>query len=142
MASPRTIIRRVTVEVEFHQVDMMQVVHNSEYFRWFEKGRFQVLEELFPLEWAVANRVATPVVTNHCEYLKPAVYGDTLVVTTRHRLLERWDGRFQFDHSISNTRNKAEICSGQSAVTVVDMNTGTLVKEIPADVWQRYQNLK
>ena len=64
-----TITRRVTVEVEFHHLDMMRVVHNSQYLCWFERGRFAVLEDVFPMQWAIDNMVGTPVVMSHCEYL-------------------------------------------------------------------------
>ena len=137
-----TITRRAEVRVEFHHVDMMQVVHNSHYLRWFEIGRLAVMEDIFPMTWAVENGIATPVVMNHCDYLWPAVYGDTLVVTTKHRMSDRWEGRFLFNHSISNKKNKRELCRGQSAITVVDMNNARLVKEIPDEAWERYRSLR
>ena len=140
--SSRTITRRLVVEVEFHHVDMMQVVHNSHYFRWFEKGRMAILEEVFPMPWAIENKIATPVVMNHCDYLWPAAYGDTLVVTTRHRKVDQWDGRFLFEHSVSNRKTKVELCRGSTEVTIVDLGSRRLVKEIPADIWQRYCELR
>jgi YbgC/YbaW family acyl-CoA thioester hydrolase len=137
----RTITRRCEVKVEFHHVDMMQVVHNSHYFRWFELGRLAIMEDIFPMSWALENRIATPVVMNHCDYLWPAVYGDALIVTTRHRIAERWEGRFSFDHSISNRGTKNELCRGRSEITVVNLATARLVKDIPPDAWARYQAL-
>jgi acyl-CoA thioester hydrolase len=142
MTKPRTIIRRITVEVEFHHADMMRVVHNSQYLKWFEKGRLNLLDDVIPLSWAIENGIAVPVVMNHVEYFSPAVYGDTLVVTTKHRLADRWDGRFLFEHSISNTKTKVELCAGQTAVTVIDLNSNSLIKEIPQEIWARYQALK
>jgi len=132
------ITRKTEVKVEFHQVDMMQMVHNSWYFRWFELGRTEILEHLFPMKLAVKNKMVAPVVMNHCEYHHPAVYGDTLVVTTRHRMLEHWSGRFTFEHTISNKKTKVELCDGTSAVTVIDFNTKRLIKEIPENIWNEY----
>lgn len=136
-----TITRKTTVEVEFHHLDMMRVVHNSQYLCWFERGRFAVLEDVFPMQWAIDNMVGTPVVMSHCEYLASVRYGDVLVVTTRHRKSDEWDGRFLFEHSISNKKTKVEVCRGRTAVTVVDLNSGKLFKELPADVWERYRAL-
>ena len=138
----RIITRRSQVVVEFQHVDMMQVVHNAHYLRWFELGRLAVLEGVFPMAWAVEHRIATPVVVNHCEYLQPAAYGDELVVITRHKLLDRWEGRFHFDHAISNARTKRELATGYSVVTVLDMAGGKLIKEIPAEIWDRYLALE
>ena len=138
----RIITRRAEVRVEFRHVDMMQVVHNSHYIAWFEIGRLAVLEEVFPMSWAVEHRIATPVVVNHCEYLWPATYGDALVVITRHKLLDRWEGRFLFDHAISHLDTKRELAVGTSAVTVVDMAAQKPVKEIPPEIWARYAALE
>ena len=136
-----TITRKVPVEVEFHHLDMMRVVHNSQYLCWFERGRFAMLDDVFPMQWAIDNMIGTPVVMSHCEYLSSVRYGDGLVVTTRHRKSVEWDGRFVFDHSISNVKTKVEVCRGQTAVTVLDLNTGRLLKALPDDVWERYQAL-
>ena len=50
-------------------------------------------------------------------------------------------GRFVFDHSISNKKSKVEVCRGQTAVTVVDLTSGKLYKELPGEVWERYRAL-
>ena len=62
--------------VAFHHVDMMQIVHNVQYLKWFEIGRFGILNQFIDFDWAVANNLAVPVVMNHCEYLSPAVFSD------------------------------------------------------------------
>ncbi len=135
---PSTIKRRLTVDVEFHQVDMIRVVHNAVYFLWFEKGRLDVIEQFFPLAVALEKRMALPVVENHCEYRWPAVLGDTLVVTTTHRKTDHWSGRFLFEHTITHLRTKREICTGRSAVTVVDLDTRRPVKHLPEEIWECY----
>ncbi len=138
----RTLIRRYRIEVVFHQVDMMQVVHNVQYFLWFEQGRFALINEIMDADPAEKARLLTPVVMNHCDYLEPARLGDQLVVTTKHTLLPSWTGRFQFAHSISNTKTKAEMVSGFSTVTFVDAATFKPIKEIPKTIWNSYQNLR
>ena len=137
----RIVTHRHEIRVEFHHVDMMQVAHNSEYFRWFERGRLELFEEVFPMQWMIDNRIGAPVVANRCEYTWPAVYGDTLVVTTRHRLLDSYAGRFDFDHSIVRPRDRRELASGRTSVTLVDLARYRLVKEIEPAVWARYQRL-
>lgn len=119
----------------------MGVVHNAAYFRWFELGRLQVVEEVIPMESALRRSLAIPVVVNHCEYLYPARYLDRLVVTTTHRILPEWSGRLVFNHSISHEKSKTEICRGLSGVTVTDTCSMHVLKELPEDIWARYQEL-
>ena len=137
----RMVSRRHRVLVAFHHVDMMGVVHNVQYLRWFELGRLQLVHDIIPLEEALERQLSIPVVLNHCEYLHPASYQDRLVVTTTHRIIHRWEGKFLFNHSISHERTKRELCFGHSEVTLSDMRSRRVVKEIPDDVWVRYQDL-
>ena len=53
----------------------MGVVHNVQYFYWFEQGRMQIMEELLPLDAAMQIGVAMPVVENQCVYRSPVRYG-------------------------------------------------------------------
>ena len=116
----------------------MNVVHNVQYFKWFERGRLAIMEEVVPVRWGIEHRIAAPVIRNHCEYLHAATYGDELVVTTKHRLVSRWTGKFTFEHTISNAKSKLEVCNGWSEITLVDFDSNRIFKELPDEVWSRY----
>jgi YbgC/YbaW family acyl-CoA thioester hydrolase len=120
---------------------MLNMVHNIQYFKWFERGRLAIMEGVIPVRWGVEHNVVTPVVRNTCEYLHTATYGDELVVTTKHRIASRWTGRFTFDHAISNNGTKREVCIGQSEITLVDFETNRILKALPGEIWSRYQAL-
>jgi acyl-CoA thioester hydrolase len=130
------------VQPRFHEVDLLGVVHNSTYFLWFEEGRLQILFELLPLEEALRLEVALPVVENRCRYFHPARLTDSLVLFTSHRIQPAYEGRLVFEHSLVQERQKLELASGQSAVTLVQGRTHQLIRDWPADTWQRYQSLK
>ena len=49
---------------------MMGMVHNVQYFYWFEQGRMQILEELMSLDASMKLGVVMPVVENQCLYQK------------------------------------------------------------------------
>ena len=71
----------------------MSVVHNVQYFYWFEQGRLQIMEELLSLEASLKLGVAMPVVENQCSYQRPVRYGDPLVLLTEHQRPSAWEGR-------------------------------------------------
>ena len=137
-ARHRPIRRRLNVTPAFHQVDMMGVVHNVQYFYWFEQGRLQIMEELLSLDAAVKLGVAMPVVENQCFYRKPVRYGDPLVLITEHECLPAWEGRLVFTHSLVHRKLKTEMAYGRTTATLVDTATGHLVKQWSEDLWQRY----
>ena len=137
----RAIRRRLQITPAFHQVDMMGVVHNVQYFYWFEQGRLQIMEELMSLSASVKLGVAMPVVENQCLYRKPVRYGDPLVLLTEHHCLPNWEGRLVFSHSLVHRKLKTEMACGRTTTTLIDTAAGRLVKEWPEDLWQRYQAL-
>jgi len=136
--SHRPIRRRLHLTPAFHQVDMMSVVHNVQYFYWFEQGRLQIMEELLSLAAAVKLGVAMPVVENQCTYRKPVRYGDPLVLLTEHHCLTTWEGRLVFTHSLVHRKLKTEMACGRTTTTLIEIAGGRLVKEWPRDLWQRY----
>jgi acyl-CoA thioester hydrolase len=137
----RTITRRLDLTPRFHQTDMMGVVHNAEYFLWFEEGRLQIMTCVIAVTEALKLGVITPVVENHCVYKTPARFGDKLTLVTTHNLLPAYEGRLRFDHHLVNRTTKVEIASGHTVITLVDATNMQLIKEWSTELWARYQAL-
>lgn len=137
----RWITRKLVIEPEFHQVDMMGMAHNAVYFHWFEKGRLTILWQILPFDEAVRLGLGLPVVRHVCDYRKAARYGDRLVLTTTHDIVTQYEGKLVFHHSLMHETNKAEIAEAETTLTIVDMRTGQLTREFPQHLWARYQAL-
>lgn len=135
---PRTIRRRLQFTPAFHQVDMMGMMHNVQYFFLFEQGRLQIMEELMSLEASLKLGVAMPVVENQCLYRRPVRYGDPLVLFTEHQCLSAWEGRLIFSHSLVHRKLKTEVACGRTTTTLIEVATGRPVKKWPEDLWRRY----
>ena len=115
--------RKIRIEPKFHQTDMMGVIHNAEYFLWFEEARMQFMSEIISLDEAIARGVGVPVIANQCSYKKFVRLGDPLILITEHE------------------KKKIEMAVGQTVVTIFDMKDQQLVWRWPDDLWQRYQSL-
>jgi acyl-CoA thioester hydrolase len=137
-----TVKRRLHLTPFFHQTDMMGVIHNSQYFLWFEEGRLAIMKEVLTIEDALKMGFITPVVENHCEYKRYVKFGDPLILFTTHELVAEYEGRLVFRHSLVHETTKLEMAEGFTSVTIVDYKTNRLVKEWPEDLWKRYQGLK
>ena len=119
----------------------MGMIHNAEYFRWFEEGRLEILLEVLPIAEALETGVAMPVIENRCTYRTPARFGDVLTLYTTHQVVLVYEGRLRFEHSLVKGGNRTEIASGSTVITVVDISTMRLIKQWPEEIWQRYQAL-
>jgi acyl-CoA thioester hydrolase len=137
-----TIKRKIHITPSFHQTDMMGVVHNAQYFHWFEEGRLAIMQELLTVEEAMKLGFITPVVENHCVYKRFVKFGDPLVLTTTHDVDPAYSGRLAFHHSLVHQTTKAEMASGRTVVTIIDHKTNMLIKEWPDDLRQKYISLK
>jgi len=137
----REIRRTLALQVAFDETDMLGVAHNSVYFRWFERGRLELFEEILPIATAMEAGIAAPVVHNSCDYENPARFRDRLVLTTRMPFEEPYPGRIGFRHELSNARTKQPVARGETVVTLVEWQTGRLIRRIPEDMMERVREL-
>jgi len=137
----REIRRTLRLAPRFDEIDMLGVVHNSVYLKWFEQGRLAIMEEIQPLETALEAQVTSPVVLNHCEYKRPVRYRDELVLVTRMRWTGRYTGRIEFLHTLSDARTREVVAEGETAVTLYDWEGKKLIRDIPADIVARIDAL-
>jgi acyl-CoA thioester hydrolase len=140
-ARGRLIKRRLAIHPAFHETDMMGVVHNSNYLLWFERGRMEIMLEVLPVEESIKLGVFMPVVENLCHYRRPVKFGMPLLLFTSHHIQPSYEGRLVFSHYLIHERLRTAMATGQTVMTVVDAQTGKLVKEWPPEIWRRYQSL-
>ena len=139
--SGRLVKRKLSLQPAFHETDMMGVVHNSNYFLWFERGRLEIMLEVLPVEEALRLGVFMPVVENLCHYRKPVKFGMPLLLYTSHNVQPNYEGRLVFNHYLIHEKLRIAMAFGQTAMTLVEAKTNKLVKEWPAEIWRRYQAL-
>lgn len=71
------------LDVRYYETDQMGIVHHSNYVRYFECGRVDMLKKLgLPIEKIESMGVMLPVVSVECRYKLPARLGDTLKVVS------------------------------------------------------------
>lgn len=71
------------LDVRYYETDQMGIVHHSNYIRYFECGRTDMLMKLgLPIEKIEESGVMLPVVSVECRYKVPARLGDVLRVVS------------------------------------------------------------
>ena len=71
------------LDVRYYETDQMGIVHHSNYIRYFECGRSDLLVKLgLPLTEIEAAGVMMPIVSVECKYRIPARFGDTLRIVS------------------------------------------------------------
>lgn len=68
--------------VQYYETDKMGVTHHSNYIRWMEEARIDVLRQL---GWDYAKLedegIASPVIGVDCKYKMSTTFGDTVFIT-------------------------------------------------------------
>ena len=71
------------LDVRYYETDQMGIVHHSNYIRYFECGRTDMLKKLgLPIERIEEAGVMLPVISVECKYKVPAKLGDTLRIVS------------------------------------------------------------
>jgi acyl-CoA thioester hydrolase len=115
-APHRAAPHRTTFSVRYNETDQMGVVHHSEYVNYFELGRTEMMRA-HGLEYAEMERrgVLLAVVDVALRYLRPARFGDELVVETRIAEVERVRVRFEYEVKVGDE----VVCRGHTLLACV-----------------------
>lgn len=75
-----------TFPVRYYETDQMGIVHHSNYIRYFECARNNMMREFgYPIEKCEEDGVTIPIVSLECKYKHPARMGDVVRVVAEVR---------------------------------------------------------
>ena len=108
------------VKIYYHHTDCGGVVYYARYLEFLEEARTEFFAEKgFSLKELGAQGVLFVVARQEIDYKFPAVYADTLSITTR--IAEAGAVRIVFEHEIQN-QNKQLIVKAKTTLVCVGSN--------------------
>jgi acyl-CoA thioester hydrolase len=120
----------VGAEVAFHDVDLAQVAWHGHYLKYFENARWALMARIgYSLQDMLAAGDGWPIVDLEVRYLKPARFGDRLVV--RASLVE-WETRLVVHYLASLAASGERVARARTVQVAVDMHSGELRFALPA----------
>lgn len=98
------------IKVRLPECDPYEIAHNSNYFTWFEMGRFQYAQESgYELTDMAANDdVVYITLHTKCKFIKSCKFNDELIVKTRIRKPPVLYAKYNFEQRIIN-KNTGEV---------------------------------
>lgn len=71
------------LDIRYYETDQMGIVHHSNYVRFFECGRSDMMQKAgLPIEQIEKDGVMLPVVSVECHYKHPAYMGDRIRIVS------------------------------------------------------------
>jgi acyl-CoA thioester hydrolase len=81
-------LRKYEHAAQYYETDMMGVIHHSNYIRWFEEARVDLLGKLgMPYRDMEDQGLIIPVLSASAEYKSMVRYGDTVYITPKLTVL-------------------------------------------------------
>ncbi len=78
------VVHETFLDVRYYETDLMGIVHHSNYVRFFECGRIQMLADMgLPIHEIEKAGIMLPVVSVECNYKLPTRMGDRLRIVSR-----------------------------------------------------------
>ncbi|MBQ3277696.1 MAG: acyl-CoA thioesterase [Clostridia bacterium] len=70
-------------KVQYYETDRMGVTHHSNYVRWMEEARIELMDRMgFPYIKMEEEGIIVPVKSLRVDYLKPCTFGDEVEIET------------------------------------------------------------
>lgn len=100
-------------KVQYYETDGMGIVHHSNYIRWFEEARVDLLEQLgFGYDRIESEGFSSPVLEVHCQYKMMTRFGDTVKISAQ---ITEYNGvRMAIHYVIRDAQTNVLRCEGES----------------------------
>ena len=108
-------------KAKYYETDTMKIVHHSNYIRWMEEARCDMLDQM-GLGYEIMEQagILSPVLSVECEYKSMTRFPETVVITLR---LVRYTGvRFDVEYEMRDEKTGVLRASGRSGHCFIDGN--------------------
>ena len=128
-------------KINYYETDKMGIVHHSNYIRFFEEARCDLLDVYgLPYDLMEERGIMSPVLGVSCKYKQHVTYGDTIEIKAWFK--EFGGVRFTLGYEIYNKETGALCVSGESNHCFTDSNLKPLnIKKHHADVYEKFISL-
>ena len=120
MRSKGVLQAEIELQVQFYDVDMMEIVWHGHYVKYFEQARCALLDKLdHNYRQMRDSGYAWPVIDLQLRYVRGAVFGQKLNV--RANLVE-WENRLKINYLISDVETGERLTRAVSVQVAVNMH--------------------
>ena len=98
--------------VQYYETDKMGITHHSNYIRWMEEARIDLLAQIgWDYPKLESMGIVSPVVSVSCDYKRPTTFSDKITVCA---VMKDFGGaKYTFDYEMKN-EDGTVVCTGSS----------------------------
>lgn len=129
---------QIAINVRFSEVDALSIVWHGHYLKYFEDAR-----EAFGKKYGLGylevyeRGYVTPIISIHCDYKLPLVYGDTAIAEVIYH--DSKAAKIQMEYKITNAESGILLASGYSTQVFLDRKNFELQMIFPSffEEWKK-----
>lgn len=125
----------VEMQVQFFDLDPMQIVWHGNYVKYLEVARCALFDKIaYNYEQMRDSGYAWPIIEMNLRYAGPAVFGQRLVL--RAEIVE-WENRLRIDYLILDAASGKRLNRATTTQVAVDIKSGEMCFASPAILFEK-----
>jgi acyl-CoA thioester hydrolase len=125
----------VEMQVQFFDLDPMQIVWHGNYVKYLEVVRCALLDKIqYNYVEMKASGYAWPIIDMHLRYVGPAAFGQRLRL--RAEIVE-WENRLKIDYLISDAESGKRLNRASTTQVAVDIASGEMCFVSPPVLFEK-----
>lgn len=128
--------------INYYETDKMGIVHHSNYIRFLEEARCQMLEDQqMPYSFFEENGIMIPVLSVNGSFKHHVTFGDTILIKPQ---IKEFNGvRFTVAYTITDKKSGELVFKGETKHCFTDTNLRPvrLQKHLP-EIYEKFMELK
>jgi acyl-CoA thioester hydrolase len=123
------------LQVQFYDLDPMQIVWHGNYVRYLEVARCALLDQLdYNYPEMQASGYTWPIIDLHLRYAHPATFGQRIKV--RASIVE-WENRLRIAYVITDSASGRRLSRGTTTQVAVEIASGEMCFASPPVLFQK-----
>lgn len=128
-------VAETEIQVQFFDVDAMQIVWHGHYVKYLEMARCTLLDSIgYNYDAMLASGYAWPVVDMHLRYSAPARFGQRLLI--RAEIVE-WENQLKIHYLIRDALSGRKLTRASTTMVAVEIATQEMCFASPDILLQR-----
>jgi acyl-CoA thioester hydrolase len=135
MKTPGRWWAEVEMQVQFFDLDPMQIVWHGNYVKYLEVARCALLDKIdYNYEQMKASGYMWPIIEMNLRYASPASFGQRLML--RAEIVE-WENRLRIDYLISDAASGRRLNRATTTQVAVDIHSGEMCFVSPPVLFEK-----
>ena len=129
-------------KINYYETDRMGVVHHSNYIRFLEEARCNLLDRIdMPFDLLEENGITIPVLGVNVDYKYHVTYGDTILVKLS---IKEYNGvRMTIGYEVTNKENGNILLTGETKHCFTENNLKPInLKKVNLEFNSKFESLK